>query len=197
MPRSPSAVASGSRRAVHSIVVVALAVVAVVPVASCSHKLTDEDCAHLLGRGVGLAAYSGSAEVPVDVDALRKRARGAPKRAIDDFDKACLGADDSGATACARRANDVGQFEACGGVVKKARDTGLVARQLVARHHDADECAKYAEHAVKIGVVSFTEAANAVHDCDEPMEMGVYDCRLTAKDAAAWDKCLDLPDEHY
>jgi hypothetical protein len=170
---------------------------AAVSVVSCSHKLTDEDCNHLLGRAIGLAAFSGSAEVPVDVDALRKRARGAPKQAITDFDKACLGSSDDGATACARRANDVAQFEGCGGLVKKARDTGLVAKQLVARKHDADECAKYGEHAAKIGVVAFTEAGKAVQDCDAPMELGVYDCRLVAKDAAAWDACADLPSDSY
>jgi hypothetical protein len=180
-----------------SIAVVAFAALAIAPVAACSHALTDEDCNHLLGRGVGLAAFSGSAEVPVDVDALRKRARGAPKRAIDDFDSACRGTKDDGMSACARRANDVAQFEQCGPLVKKARDTGLVAKQLVARKHDADECAKYGDHAVKIGVVSFTEAGKVVQDCDEPMELGVYDCRLVAKDVAAWDACVDLPASSY
>ena len=180
-----------------SIAVVAFTLVAGTAVVSCSRKLTEEDCNHLLGRAVGLAAFSGSAEVPVDVDALRKRARGAPKQAIGDFDKACLGANDDGASACARRANDVAQFEGCGGLVKKARDTGLVAKQLVARKHDADECAKYGEHAAKIGVVAFTEAGKVVQDCDEPMELGVYDCRLAAKDAAAWDACVDLPSDSY
>src|SRR5262249_11995591 len=101
--------------------VVALTLLAGV-VVSCSHKLTEQDCDHLLGRGVGLAAFSGSAEVPVDVEALRKRARGAPKQAIDAFDKACLGSNDDGVTACARRANDATQFEGCGALGKKARE---------------------------------------------------------------------------
>jgi hypothetical protein len=179
-----------------SIAVVALALFAGV-VVSCSRKLDQQDCDHLLGRGVGLAAFSGSAEVPVDVEALRKRARGAPRQAIDAFDKACLGAADDDVTACARRANDAAQFEGCGGLVKKARETGLVAKQLVARKHDADECAKYGEHAAKIGVVAFTEAGKAVQDCDEPMELGVYDCRLAAKDTAGWDACVDLPSSAY
>lgn len=184
-------------RASRSVGVVALAFASVVPVVSCSRKLTDEDCTHLLGRGVGLAAYSGSAEVPVDVEALRKRARGAPKRAIDDFDKACVGAPDDGIVACGRRANDVAQFDACGPVVKKARDTGMVAKQLVARRHDADECAKYAEHAVKIGVATPDEAGTLVHDCDDPMEVGVFDCRLASKDLAGWNACVDLPSNSY
>lgn len=168
------------------------AIVLVVPIAACSRKMKLEDCNHLLGRGVGLAAYAGSAEVPVDIDALRARARGGPKRAIEDFDKACVGALDDGQIACARRANNVAEFAACGGLVTKARDAGIVAAQLVARRHTSDECSKYAEHGVHAGVGTADDAGKLMRECDEVMEEGVYACRLAAKDAAAWEACMGL-----
>ncbi len=171
---------------------VLFAVVLTVPIVACSRKLKLEDCNHLLGRGVGLAAYAGSAEVPVDIDALRGRARGAPKRAIEDFDKVCIGAEEDGQVACSRRANNIAEFAACGGLVTKARDAGLIAAQLVARRHTSDECSKYAEHGVHAGVGTVDDAGKLMRECDEVMEEGVYACRLAAKDAPTWEACMGL-----
>ncbi|GAC1541650.1 MAG: hypothetical protein NVS3B10_06170 [Polyangiales bacterium] len=179
-------------RASPRLALVPFTLLAAAAVVSCSHKMNDEDCNALLGRGIGLAMYSGSAEVPVDVEALRKRARGAPKRAIVEFDQLCHGADENDAITCTRRANDSAQFVACGPLTKRAREAGEIVQQLIAKRHSADECAKYAEHGVKIGVGTADDAGHLVRDCDEAMEVGVYRCRLGAKDPAAWDACIDL-----
>ena len=171
---------------------VGLALFLVLPVASCSRKLTAEECDHLLGRGIGLAAYSGSAEVPVDVEALRKRARREAKAAIADFDQACVGAPDHGEVNCMRRAKSSDEFVGCGGLVKKAREAGEIAQNVLAKRHSADECSKYAEHGVHIAVGTADDAGKLARECDEPMEVGVYKCRLAAPDKAAWDAC-DAP----
>jgi hypothetical protein len=172
--------------------VVGLSLLLVLPVASCSRKLTKEQCDHLLGRGIGLAAYSGSAEVPVDVEALRKRARREAKAAIASFDQACLGASDNGEINCMRRAKDSAEFIACGDITKKAREAGEIAQLVIAKRHNADECSKYAEHGVHIGVGTADDAGKLHRECDEPMEVGVYKCRLVAADKPAWDAC-DAP----
>jgi hypothetical protein len=172
--------------------VVALASLAVFPIAACSRKLTQEDCNGLLGRGVGLAAYSGSAEVPVDIELLKKRARREAKAASEAFDKACVGAPDNGEVTCSRRANDSAQFVACGELVKKAREAGEIVQNVIAKQHSADECSKYAEHGVKIGVGSVDDAGRLMRDCDQIMEIGVYKCRMAAQTVDAWNAC-DAP----
>ena len=171
---------------------VGLTLMLAIPVASCSRKLTPEQCDHLLGRGIGLAAYSGSAEVPVDVEALRKRARREAKQAIESFDKACVGSPDNGEVNCMRRAKSSEEFVACGDITKKAREAGEIAQLVVAKRHSTDECSKYAEHGVQIGVGTADDAGKLHQDCDQAMEVGVYRCRLVAKDKAGWDAC-DAP----
>lgn len=179
-------------RRVVLVLMLVLGVVCLPIVVSCSRKLTEEDCNHLLGRGVGLAAYAGSAEVPVDIEALKKRARRDTKRAAEGFDQACIGADDGGQIACARRAKDVNEFIGCGGLVQKAAEAGSVVQLVIAKIHSADECSKYAEHAIHIGVGTVDDAGKLARECDTPMEVGVYRCRLAANDRAAWDAC-DAP----
>ena len=170
---------------------IGLSLVLTTALVACSRKLSQQDCDHLLGRGVGLAAFSGSAEVPVDIDMLRGRARREAKTAIADFDKACVGAPDEAQVTCARRANNNAEFVACGGLVKRARDAGEVVQYVIARQHDSDECSKYAEHGVQIGVASVDDARKLVKECDGVMEEGVYRCRLASKDPTAWVACND------
>jgi hypothetical protein len=170
--------------------------------AGCGKKLAAEDCDHLLGRAVGLAAYEGAEPfqkemgiyggVPVDLALLRKSARGKAKQAIEDFDRACVGADDGGAIACGRRAKSDEEFRACGGMVTKARETATVARVAVTRKHSVDQCARYADHAVKIGAASPDDASALVRSCEDWLEIGFFECRVAAKDKAAWEAC-DAP----
>lgn len=180
-----------------------LALAALAPLPACSKKLTQEDCNHLLGRGVGLSAYGNGGEplqkemgmyggVPVDVEMLRKTARGPAKQAIADFDKVCIGADDHGQIACGRRANNVQEFESCGGVVSKARETGKIARLAVTKKYSVDECSKYAEHGVQVGAATADDVPKLIKECEGWLEIGFYECRTTAKDAASWKAC-DAP----
>ncbi len=184
---------------------VALAAVAVAAVSAtgCGKKLGADECNHLLGRGVGLATGGDGVEVvqkqmgiyggvPLDVDLLRKTARGPVKDAIAEFDAACVGHDDGGATLCGRRAKNMDEFRACGGIVAKAADTGKIARLAVTKKHSVDECSRYAEHAVKIGAGTPDDVSALVKECEDWLEIGFYECRLAAKDAASWNGC-DAP----
>jgi hypothetical protein len=156
---------------------------------ACGKKLTKDECGHLLGHGVGLIAYPSAEVVPVDVDNLHARAKGEVKRAIDEFDRACIGADESDQILCARRAKSSADFVACGPLTKKAYDTGTVAQLAIVKKHTVDECSKYADHGVKVGATSVDDVSKLVHECDTWMEIGTYRCRLGAKDAAAWNAC--------
>ena len=168
---------------------------------SCSRKLTKEECSHLLGRGVALAALknipepvvkqSGIYGVPIDVELLRKNARGKSKEAINTFDGQCPLQDDNGVSLCSRRAKNEEEFRACGGMALKAWDTGLIARAAVPRKFTGDECSKYAEHAVQIKAATADDVSALVKDCDSWMEIGVHECRMAAKDAAGWKSCAD------
>ena len=156
---------------------------------ACGKKLTKEECGHLLGHGVGLVAYPSAEVVPVDVDNLHARAKGDVKRAIDDFDRACVGSAESDQILCARRAKSAADFVACGPMTKKAHETGSVAQLAIAKKHSVDECSKYADHGVKIGAASVDEVSKLVRECDGWMGVGTYRCKLAAKDAAAWNAC--------
>jgi hypothetical protein len=180
----------------------ALALILLAPaVFSCSRKLTQEECNHLLGRGVALAAIkaipepvvkqSGIYGVPIDIEALRKTARGKAKEALNTFDGMCPKQDDNGVSMCSRRAKNEEEFRACGGMALKAWDTGLIARSAVMRKFTGDECSKYAEHAVQIKAATADDVSALVKDCDSWMEIGVHECRMAAKDAAAWKTCAD------
>jgi hypothetical protein len=166
---------------------------------ACNRKLTVEECNHLVGRGVALAALkqipedmvkaSGLYGVPIDVDRLRKDARGKAKEALADFDRICPTQDDRGVSLCSRRAKNAEEFQACGGMAARAWETGQVAKAAVMRKFSGDECSKYAEHAVKIGAAAADDVSKLVKDCDTWMEMGVHECRMAAKDAAGWKGC--------
>ncbi len=175
------------RAAVHA--GVGLLVLMASAVSACGKKMTKEECGHLLSRGVGLVAYPSSEVVPVDVDNLHARAKGDVKKAIDDFDRTCLGADESDQVLCARRAKSAADFVACGPLTKKAHETGQLAQLAIPKKHSVDECSKYAEHGVKIGAATVDEVSKLVKECDDWMEVGTYRCRLGAKDAAAWKAC--------
>lgn len=181
----------------------ALVGIATAAFAGCGKKLTADDCTHLLGRGVGLATGADGVEVvqkqmgiyggvPLDLELLRKTARGSVKQAIADFDAACVGHEDGGATLCGRRAKNMDEFRACGGIVTKAADTGKIARLAVTKKHSVEECSKYAEHAVKIGAGTADDVTTFVKQCEDWLEIGFYECRLAATDAAAWKAC-DAP----
>ena len=170
--------------------------------AGCSRKLTQEECSHLLGRGVALAALKGIPDdivkqsglygVPIDVELLRKNAHGRAKAAIEEFDRACPLGNDDGVTLCSRRAKNEAEFRACGGMATRAWSAGTVAREAVQRRFNADECAKYAEHGVKIVAITADDVSKAVKDCESWMEIGLHECRLAAKDAAGWKACETL-----
>jgi hypothetical protein len=184
-------------------IILAMATVMLAPAtAGCSRKLTHEECNHLLGRGVALAALqnipedvvkqSGIFGVPIDVELLRKDARGKAKDAIVEFDRACPLADDGGVAMCSRRAKNEAEFRACGGMATRAWNTGLVARAAVVRRFTVDECAKYAEHGVKISAITADDVSKLIKECEGWMEIGPHECRMQAKDAAAWKAC-DMP----
>lgn len=170
-------------------IVTATLLVALTMVVSCSKKLTKEECGHLLGHGTGLVAYPSAEVVPVDVENLHARAKGDVKKAIDDFDRACVGADDGDQIMCARRAKNSADFVECGPLTQKALATGAVAQLAIVKKHNSDECSKYADHGVKIGAAVTDDAGKLVQECDVWMEEGTYRCRLSAKDAAAWKAC--------
>lgn len=169
---------------------------------ACNRKLTGEECNHLLGRGVALAALqnipeavvkqSGIYGVPIDVEALRKSARGRPKEALAEFDAFCPTQDDRGVSMCSRRAKNAEEFRACGGMAARAWEAGLVARGAVLRKFTGDECSRYAEHAVKVSAISADDVSKLVKDCDGWMEIGVHQCQMEAKDASSWKAC-DAP----
>ncbi len=165
----------------------------------CSRKLSQEECSHLLGRGVALAALknipedvvkqSGIYGVPIDVEVLRKNAHGKAKDAIVEFDRACPLGNDDGVTLCSRRAKNDEEFRACGGMAVRAWNTGLIARDAVMRRFTIDECAKYAEHGVSIAAITADDVSKTIKDCEAWMELGFHQCRMNAKDAASWKAC--------
>lgn len=166
---------------------------------SCSRKLTNEECNHLLGRGVAFAALktipeavvkqSGLYGVPIDVDLLRKNATGKPREALADFDKFCPTQDDGGVSLCSRRAKNEEEFRACGAMAVRALEAGASARLAVPRKFTSDECSKYAEHAVKIKAVTADDVSSLIKLCDGWMEIGVHECRMASKDVQAWKAC--------
>lgn len=180
---------------------VLLVIPLLVSVNGCNRKLTTEECSHLLGRGVALAALqnipeevvkqSGLYGVPIDVEVLRKNARGKPKQAIDDFDRMCPTQNDSGVSLCSRRAKNAEEFKACGGMATRAWETGQSAQDAVMRKFTGDECSKYAEQAVKVGAAKADDVSKLVKDCDTWMEIGIHRCQMAAKDAAAWKACAE------
>ena len=168
--------------------------------AGCSRKLTKDECDHLLGRGIALQAQKGIPEpvlkqsgifgVPLDVELVHKIARGKPKEAIEDFDKACHGLDtDSSVVLCGRRAKNEDEFRACGGMAVRALEAGAVAKYAVTRKFSSDECSKYAEHGVKIGALTADDVPKLMKECDGWLEIGYFECRTAAKDPAAWKAC--------
>jgi hypothetical protein len=188
------------QRQASGLFVLALALLAGSTLGACGKKLAQEDCDHLLGRSLGLYAFNPGTEVlskemgiyggvPVDIAMLRKTARGAAKQAIADFDKACIGADDAGAIACGRRANNAKEFAECGGVVSKAAEAGKIARAAVTRKYSVDDCSKYAEHGVQVKAITADEVPKLVNQCEDWLEIGFYECRLASKDSAAWNAC--------
>lgn len=176
-----------------------LAVMLALATAGCSRKLSKEECSHLLGRGVALAALknipedvvkqSGIYGVPIDVEMLRKNAQGKAKDAIVEFDRACPLGNDDGVTLCSRRAKNDEEFRACGGMALRAWSTGVVARAAVLRRFTVDECAKYAEHAVKIGAITADDVSKTIKDCEAWMEIGIHECQMNAKDGPSWKAC--------
>lgn len=186
-----------------TVLLAAALVLASSSVAGCSRKLTKEECDHLLGRGIALQAQKGIPEpvlkqsgiygVPLDVELVRKTARGKAKQAIEDFDRACLGLEsETGVVLCGRRAKDEAELRACGGLAARALDTGASARLAVTRKFSSDECSKYAEHGVKIGAITPDDVSRLMKECEDWLEIGYFECRTVAKDAAAWKAC-ELP----
>lgn len=178
-------------------------VLAVPSLAGCSRKLTKEECDHLLGRGIALQAQkdipeavlkeSGIFGVPLDVELVRKTARGQAKQAIEDFDRACLGVEvDSSVVLCGRRAKNEAELRACGGMALRGLEAGEKAKGAVTRHFSADECSRYAEHGVKIGAVAPDDVSKLMKECEGWLEIGFVACRNAAKDPAGWKAC-DLP----
>lgn len=166
----------------------------------CTKKLTPEQCNALLGRSIGMLAYPKGGEpknelglyggIPgLDVDRIRKEAQGPTKAALEAYDKACLGSDDQAAFLCARHANDATQLWACGGMVAEAKKAAVLAKDLVPRKYDANECSAYAQHAVAVKAISVDDVGKTVQDCDAWLAIGRYDCRMAAKDAQAWKNC--------
>ena len=45
------------------------------------------------------------------------------------------------------------------------------------------------DHGVRIGIALGEDVGKLVRECDGWMEVGVYRCRLAARDAAAWKAC--------
>jgi hypothetical protein len=178
-------------------VLVALTLALALP--ACNRKLTVEECNHLVGRGVALAAIkqipedmvkqSGLYGVPIDVDRLRRDARGKAKEALADFDRFCPTQDDRGVSLCSRRAKNAEEFQACGGMATRAWETGMVAKAAVLRKFSGDECSKYAEHGVKVSGITADGVSALIKECDGWMEMGLHECRMAAKDAAGWKAC--------
>ncbi len=179
----------------------AAAVMLALAAAGCSRKLTQEECSHLLGRGVALAALknipedivkqSGLYGVPIDVEQLRKNAHGKAKDAIVEFDRACPVGDDNGVSLCSRRAKNAEEFKECGGMATRAWNTGLIAKAAVIRRFSVDECGKYAEQGVKIAAITADDVSKVVKECEAWMEIGLHECRMQAKDAATWKSCVE------
>lgn len=166
----------------------------------CTKKLTQDQCNALLGRSIGMLAYPKGGEpknelglyggIPgLDVDRIRKEAQGATKAAVEAYDKACVGSDDQSAFLCARHANDATQLWACGGMVSEAKKAAVLAKDLVPRKYDANECSAYAQHAVAVKAISVDDVGKTVQDCDGWLLIGRYECRMAAKDAQAWKNC--------
>ncbi len=171
-------------------VAIALTLCASLPLASaCNRKLTSDDCDRVLSRAVGLIAFPSAEVVPIDLPALRGRAKGEAKAAFASFDQICVGQTDLDVVNCARRAHDGKDFAACGPIQAKAAAAGVPIALVVARRHTADECSKYGEHAVKIGAATADEVGAVVTECDGTLEEGFYLCRMQAKDKDAWKKC--------
>jgi hypothetical protein len=158
-------------------------------VVACSRKLTQEDCDGFLGRGIGLLAVASASEEPFTVESVRLRARPVEKKAIAELDAMCVGAADDGQRECSRIAHTIGELEKCGPLTKKARAVAEIAQNALPKRHGADECSKYGQHAVAIGASTVDAVGEVVRECDGYMNVGIFNCRMTAKDAAGWKAC--------
>ena len=158
-------------------------------VVACSRKLTQEDCDGFLGRGIGLIAVVSASEEPFIVESVRLRARPSEKQAIAGLDAACVGAADDGQRECSRIAHSVAELEKCGPLTKKASEVARVAQNALPKRHGADECSKYGQHAVAIGASTVDAVGEVVRECDGYMNIGIFNCRMTATDAATWKAC--------
>ena len=169
----------------------------------CRRALTAEECDHLLGRGLALQAQkdipeavlqkAGVEGLPIDVELVRKTARGKAKEAIAAFDRTCRAEEsDPAIVLCGRRAKNEAELRACEGMAMRALEAGAVAKASVTRKFSADECSRYAEHGVKIGAVTADEVTKLMKECEGWLEIGYVACRTTAKDVATWKAC-DAP----
>lgn len=167
----------------------------------CAKKLTKDECNAMLGRSIGMLAYPGGSGEPrnelglyggipgLDVEKLRKDAKGPTKTALDAYDQVCIGSTDQAAFLCARHANDATQLWACGGMVSEAKKAATLAKDMLPRKYDANQCSAYAQHAIAVQALTADEVSKAVQDCDTWLPIGRYDCRMAAKDAQAWKTC--------
>lgn len=157
--------------------------------ACASKPLTEEDCDNLLGRGLALVAFPKDAAPPLDVQNVKSRVRGDAKAATDAFGKACVGQKNEGIVDCQHRAGSMAAFEQCGPLAVQAVAVARKAEGAIAKKHSTDECAAYATHGVEIGAGTADDAGKLHRECDDWMEIGVYRCRLSAKDKATWIAC--------
>ena len=155
--------------------------------------MTEEECDHLLGRGIALVSFPGDPEPRMNVENVKQRARGAAKEALTDFAHACVGAKEDGLVMCQRRVKTDAQFKECGALAQQAYATARATEGAIVKHHTTEQCAKYAEHGVQIGAGTADEVGDFHRDCDGWMEVGVYRCRLAAKDKATWRGCDTAP----
>ncbi|MFI5300558.1 MAG: hypothetical protein ACHREM_20935 [Polyangiales bacterium] len=162
----------------------------IVACSACESKnLTEEDCDHLLGRGLALVAFPKEAAPPLDVQSVKQRVRGDAKQATEGFAKACIGKKAEGLVECQRRAGSMDAFEKCGALASQAVSVARKAEGAIAKRHSTDECAAYATHGVECGAGTADDAGRFHRECDDWMEVGVYRCRLGAKNKAAWIAC--------
>jgi hypothetical protein len=162
----------------------------VVTCSACESKpLTEEDCDNLLGRGLALVAFPKDAAPPLDVQNVKARVRGDAKAATDAFAKACVGQKNVGIVDCQHRAGSMAAFEQCGPLATQAVAVARKAEGAIAKKHSTDECAAYATHGVECGAGTADDAGKFHRECDDWMEVGVYRCRVAAKDKAAWIAC--------
>lgn len=158
---------------------------------ACSRSLKQDDCDRLLSRGVGLAAYTmpSAQELNTSIELIRKQAKGEVLQAITTFDQVCVGSVDHGEVSCAKQAKNEAEFVACGGLIKKANETGKLALLAVTKRFSAHECADYGDRGVRIGIVTAEQVHSLIRECEEGLLIGVYRCRLNANRVETWKMC--------